>query len=126
MLIQETRCKDVDGWVDARMLSHTQPISSSAASSVLFHLSIPVFLFKHFTMTLQCCLMTLVQLLHGEFTLRCGVLPRGFSPFQLCENSFAVNRDSLQSLHKRTDCRRRAIIFSGYPFRVASQAEWPS
>ena len=69
------------------------------------------FPFQTFTMTLQRCLMTLVQLLHGELTLRCGVLCRGFSPFQLCENSFAVNGDSLQSFHKRTDCRRRAIIF---------------
>jgi len=111
VLVQEVPCKDVDGWVDARMLSHTQPISFSAASSVLFHVSIAVFLFKLFTMTLQRCLTTLLQLLHGEFALRCGVLRRD-SRHSSCMRTVSRSTEILCSLSISVlTCRRRAIIF---------------
>ena len=52
IVAQEARCKDVDGWVDARMMSHTQSISSSAASSVLCSMCLFPFSFSNF---LWCC-----------------------------------------------------------------------
>ena len=51
------------------------------------------------------------SLLHGEFTLRCGVLRRGFLQFQLLENAFEVNGDSLQSFHKCTDLKETCDDF---------------
>jgi len=115
VLVQKARCEDEDDdWVAARMLSHTQSISSSAASPLLRSMYLFPFSFSNFlrfTMSLQRCLTTLVELLYGEFTLRCGVHRRGFLPLQLFENAFEVNGDSLQSFHKRTDLKETCDDF---------------
>ena len=64
-------------------------------------------------MTLQRCLTTLVQLLHGEFTLRCGVLRRD-SRHCCCVRSVTRSTEILCSLSMSVrTCRRRSIIFLG-------------
>ena len=127
VLVQEARCKDVDGWVDARMLNHTQPILSSAASSVLFHVSIPVFLFKllrwrsnaawrrsynSYTVSLLCDAGCRVEILAIPVVWDQSRGQRRY--FAVFPWAYGLAGDV------------RLFFCSGYLFRVAWQSEWPS
>ena len=115
VLVQEARCEDEDdGWVlGCRKNAESYAVDFVFCSVItsVFHVSVPVFLFKLFTMSLQRCLTTLVNSCTVSLLCDAGCSVGDSCHFS-CLRTLSRSTEILCSLSISVlTWRRRAMIF---------------